>query len=221
MREDLPERRFRPGLHRFSVLAQHLPPAAPGQRWVDLGGGAGEFAALVSGLGFAVTLVDGDTRNLARVEDRDISGVEADLNEPLTLLDDRDFDGASLIEVIEHVPLAEQLLKETHRVLKPGGLLLLSTPNAAWWKDRLRMLLGRTMAAEGYHYRFFTLRSLRRLCEDSGFTVTHMRFSTPAIGYNWIARRILRKKTRKHVAVPRPLAGLLAQTIYVVGMKSS
>lgn len=210
---------MRPGLHRFAVLARELPTAKPGSVWLDLGGGAGEFSDLAFQRGYAVTLVDGDPRNVASVQPRGIRGVVADLNQPLDFVDEAAVDGVSLIEVIEHVPRAEQLVEEAYRVLRPGGLLLLSTPNAVWWRARLRVLFGRPLEAEGYHYRFFTVSGVLRLLTASGFTVNRVCFSSPAFGYNWFARRLLHQKKRRHVPVPRLFAGFCAQTVYVIGLK--
>jgi SAM-dependent methyltransferase len=217
--EELPERPYRPGMHRFEVLAQHLPAAGSGGKWLDLGGGAGEFSVLVAKQGFEVTLVDGDPRNLANVARLGIQGVLADLNSPLTEFADASFDGVSLIEVVEHIPLAEHLVREAFRVLRPGGLLLLSTPNAVWWRERLRILLGRPPEAEGYHYRFFTVAGARGLCVSAGFRVLHTEFSSPAFGVNWIRRRLLKRPERIHLRVLSPVARVVAQTVYVVGMK--
>lgn len=216
---DLPERKPRPGLYRFRVLAQQVPPSAPLSTWVDVGGGAGEFARIVSDLGYGVTVVDGDPRNIANLIEDGVQAVLADLNLPIDGLTDASYDGASLIEVIEHITHAERLISEVYRVLKPGGVLLFSTPNAAWWHDRARALWGRPPAAEGYHYRFFTVKTARALCEQTGFRVTHVDFSSPAFGFNWFARKLFGRKRRAHVRVPRALAGLLAQTTYIVGTK--
>ena len=125
----------------------------------------------------------------------------------------------SLIEVVEHIPLAESLMNEAYRVLAPGGLLLLSTPNAVWWQDRLRAALGRPPAAEGYHYRFFTVSGVCRLCREAGFEVVRVEASSPAFGVNLIARRLLKRAKRIHVRVPMWSARLLGQTLYVVATK--
>jgi len=219
MSDRLPERVFNPSLHRYAVLSKHIPQAAPDDRWADLGGGAGEFSILVRNQGYEVTLVDSDPRNLANVQRHGIEGIHADLNTPLDSFHNNQFAGVSLVEVIEHVPRAEQLATEALRILRPGGVLLLSTPNAVWWRERLRILFGRQLQAEGYHYRFFSVSGIKRLCEHAGFRLDHMEFSSPAFGLNWILRRVLRRAKRMHVRVPRVLARLFAQTTYLVASK--
>ncbi len=46
-------------------------------------------------------------------------------------------------EIIEHVIDTESFAAELYRILKPGGYLILSTPNLACWYNRLRLLRGR------------------------------------------------------------------------------
>lgn len=48
---------------------------------------------------------------------------------PLTAYPDHSFDGVVTFQVIEHIEDDRLFLKEIHRVLRPGGLLLLTTPN--------------------------------------------------------------------------------------------
>lgn len=57
------------------------------------------------------------------------------------------FDGATFEcviagEIIEHVPNPDDLLREVRRVLKPGGLFVLSTPNVVSWANRVLVPLG-------------------------------------------------------------------------------
>lgn len=216
---ELPERPFRPGMYRFGALAKHLPLAAGAARWLDLGGGAGEFSALARQRGYEVTLVDGDARNIAKVASLGIHGVLADFNHLPLDFGDATFDGVSMLEIVEHIPQAERLVEEAFRLVKPGGLLLLSTPNAVWWRERVRILFGHQPEAEGYHYRFFNVAGSLALCENAGFAVRHVEFSSPAFGVNWLTRTVLRRDDRRHVRVAAPFARMFAQTVYVVGTR--
>jgi len=85
------------------------------------------------------------------------------------------FDAISCLEVIEHVENAERLVRELRRVLKKGGFLVISTPNVSYWLVRLSMLFGAVPPDEGYHFRFFNARTLRRLLEREGFRVVKSR----------------------------------------------
>lgn len=68
------------------------------------------------------------------------------------------FDMISCLEVIEHLYNADNILSEINRILKPNGILLLSTPNLVSWSNRLLILLG--------HYPISM--SISILCEQLG-----------------------------------------------------
>jgi SAM-dependent methyltransferase len=81
-------------------------------------------------------------------------------------------------EIIEHVVDTEGFLREIHRVLRPSGAVVLSTPNILWWKHRVALLAGRYPDALDYrlrygadfgHVRIFTPDHLRTLLEETGF----------------------------------------------------
>lgn len=92
---------------------------------------------------------------------------------------DETFDRAQCIEVIEHLMDPVSTLKEINRVLKVGGELFISTPNAAWWAHRVLMLLGITSFGHSptypvevnMHIRHFTMSTLRDFLERMGFEV--------------------------------------------------
>lgn len=102
---------------------------------------------------------------------------------------DAEFDTVSMIAVLEHLFDPIGALKECRRVLKPGGQLIVDTPNIAKWTRRIKLLFGyfpsTASLREGLlcydkltptdlhdegHLHYFTHRSLRRLAlERAGF----------------------------------------------------
>jgi SAM-dependent methyltransferase len=87
--------------------------------------------------------------------------------------DDAQYDVVTLIELIEHIerPLIESLLREAARVLRPGGRLLLTTPNyASLWPLLEKVVNARApVTYEDQHISFFTPGRLRALLRDCGF----------------------------------------------------
>ena len=87
------------------------------------------------------------------------------------------FDCVLLSEVIEHLEAPEISIREARRVLRPGGRLLITTPNyrsfwplMEWAVDRLNM--APKMAGEQHISRFYP-SSLKKLLVDSGFSVEY------------------------------------------------
>jgi 2-polyprenyl-3-methyl-5-hydroxy-6-metoxy-1,4-benzoquinol methylase len=102
------------------------------------------------------------------------------------------FDLAIFTEVIEHLPHNPLIpLKEIYRKMKPGGYLLITTPNAAKLHHRLKLLFGKSTSFpieqlmtvnpdDGslyhLHHREYTLAELRKLTELSGFEVVDAQY---------------------------------------------
>lgn len=139
----------------------------PGERWLDLGCGAGRFLTLApNGIG-----VDVAEAALERARENapgaDLRAAGDDGTLPLA------HGEVALVwcsETIEHVGDALGLLEECRRVLAPGGRLLLTTPGHPWPR-RVAIAALRFDAhfdPLGQHLRFFTRRSLAAALEAAG-----------------------------------------------------
>ena len=154
----------------YRYAARLLPETGAVGHWVDFGCGRGEFLDLASPQGLEGVGLDYWLPNVAARAAAKRPAVVANLNDPLPFREGS-LDGATLIEVIEHIVRAEALAAELGRVIRPGGWLIVTTPNVAHWTYRWRALTGHPPKQEGYHYRFFTRRKLTKLLSTAGFEV--------------------------------------------------
>jgi SAM-dependent methyltransferase len=98
---------------------------------LDLGCGRGEWLALLRDNGFEAQGVDLDEGMLAACRERGLDVVEGDAIAFLEQLPDESKALVSGFHIVEHLPFPQlqTLVYEALRVLKPGGLLILETPN--------------------------------------------------------------------------------------------
>lgn len=120
-----------------SRLAKYRPFVAPlarlypGGKAFDLGCGRGEWLEVMGESGFAAIGVDLDGDMLEACRERGLSVFQGDAIEYLAALDANSHVLVSAFHVVEHVPFEQvrRIVSEAFRVLKPGGLLILETPN--------------------------------------------------------------------------------------------
>jgi ubiquinone/menaquinone biosynthesis C-methylase UbiE len=116
---------------RVRVLSSLIPKGSMGQHWLDAGCGTGTLSRwLVRERGFSVISVDGSEKML--LEASPARGLEYRKAEVVdTGLPDCGFDGVLCSSVLEYLSSVEAALREFWRVLKPGGTLIASVPNAS------------------------------------------------------------------------------------------
>jgi SAM-dependent methyltransferase len=122
--------------HILAAIAQSwASEESAGKRVLDLSCGAGHTAELLACQGFMVTATDYRPPPPMSKEIQRVGGV--DLNSFLPFKSGS-FDAVNLVEVIEHIENQPQLIREIGRVLKPEGVVLISTPNILNMLSRLR-----------------------------------------------------------------------------------
>jgi len=111
----------------------------------------------------------------ARAKGRTVQLVDVD--ERLPFADDA-FDGAVLKDLLEHVRDPVGVVCEVQRVVRPGGRVFASSPDAQRW-----------VWDDYTHRRPFTRKAFRLLFADQGWTVEHVGYESVAPGTSIVAAR--------------------------------
>lgn len=181
-----------PGVHSG---AHRLLMELPRGTLADLGAGQGALSVWADQAGFETTAVDFNQGNF--VADS-INFVQADLNRPLPIAD-ASFDVVAALEVIEHLENSYALLREIHRILKPGGFAVVSTPNESNLAARFSYLSSGFYSDAAY---------VMRVPTAGDFYNPHVNcLPLPSLEYAW--RRAGLKLEKFEVSRYRPLAMLL------------
>jgi ubiquinone/menaquinone biosynthesis C-methylase UbiE len=173
---------------KLTMIDQLIRPhLKAGSRILEIGCGAGNLLLQASAGGSYPVALDLAMQSLTFVRSRlqeAASGPQAPngfactqaVGERLPLADES-FDCVLLSEVIEHLEVPHVSIREASRVLRPGGRLLVTTPNyrslwpmMEWTVDLLNM--APQMAGEQHISRFYPA-SLRRILVESGLGIEY------------------------------------------------
>jgi SAM-dependent methyltransferase len=177
-----PDRARRQARMLAAVLAQRPGP----QRIVDVGCGDGAATHVLKRLDPRNTVIgiDWSAAALEQARARGLLVIQGGIDGSGLPLPEASADVVIMSELIEHLVDTDAALDEAYRVLRPGGILLLSTPNLAAWFNRglvglgiqplfsevsLRGIYGRPGHEVAGHLRLFTRRALVEFLTARGF----------------------------------------------------
>lgn len=176
----------------YSKVLQLLSAYGNLKSILDVGCGNGGFVDFVMAQGYQIRGIDlsESAVSIARGFNLPVSKTDFFSNE----LENSSFDCITMFEVIEHVPKTFEFLKRAEQLLRPGGLLYLTTPN---FNSVDRKLLGKGWKVfHPEHLTYFTSKSLiNSVKENTQFEVLYVEtrnISSELISYfiNFIPRSI-------------------------------
>jgi methionine biosynthesis protein MetW len=181
-------------LHRFVLDPIFDPFATPrpevalsllagGERLLDLGCWNGAFLTRVERAERYQQLVGVDfvAEGVAAARAKGFDARVVDLNADPLPFPEAHFDGVVHLAVLEHVFDPFAVIREIHRVLRPGGEFVIAVPNVASFTNRLRILFGRIPVTscdigwDGGHLHYFSKHALDHFLADEGFEVIERR----------------------------------------------
>jgi len=144
------------GTHEYAAntIAGLLPAGAS---ILELGAGSGALSLRLAEAGFEVTAVDYVAANYqARHEKIDFHAL--DLNGDFLADQEASYDAVVAVEIIEHLENPRHLVRQAFRLLRPGGTLLVTTPNinnpaslaTFIWTGRFALFLPRHYEKDGH-----------------------------------------------------------------------
>lgn len=153
---------------RHQVAYQHVSDLVSGRTVLDIGCGEGYGTAALATCAAVVVGIDYDTSVVrhATATYRTPAFVMANL--AALPIQGTSIDVVVSLQVIEHVWDHAQFLHECRRVLRPGGRLVITTPN------RLTFSPGADEPQNPFHTREFTAAELSGLATDNGFAVMEL-----------------------------------------------
>jgi 2-polyprenyl-3-methyl-5-hydroxy-6-metoxy-1,4-benzoquinol methylase len=221
--------------HRFLMDLNHALLAIGDDRnanYLDVSCGSGVIPMLLRSLGYknvnATDVLDYNVTDFGKRSSYlplfDVSVKQCDVMHDKLPFPDASMDAVTFMDVIEHLHGSPKgILEEMFRVLKPGGRLMVSTPNSVSLRHRLAVLVGITNypPVQGFysapnpyynHIREFTMNDLTYCVKMAGFQVRDkVHYTTFFKNFFRVENhRVVRKSIAKN---PKNMARMMLWTV--------
>jgi len=155
---------------------------------LDVGCGNGWLMAPFAG-GNEVYGLDISEANVNKARKKGIKARLHDVETPFPFVQNF-FDVVVCSEVLEHLFFPEGVLREINRVLKSGGLCIITVPNLYSLRNRFKMLVGRNCSYVEYpqnkeHIRHYSISGMKALLRKAGLKVEYIRGQSWVMNFRW------------------------------------
>jgi 2-polyprenyl-6-hydroxyphenyl methylase/3-demethylubiquinone-9 3-methyltransferase len=188
--------------HLFPTVDLLLRGVAPESTVLDLGCGNGSFISLFHNRGWKCFGVDSSVTGI-EIAQKSYPGVHffrADVEhaESEILKQVGQLDTIISTEVIEHVYAPRDFLKTSYALLKPGGLLVITTPYHGYLKNLMLAVTGKldnhfTVLWDNGHIKFWSRDTLTQVTREAGFKPVGFRGSG-RLPYLWNSMALVVQK---------------------------
>lgn len=157
----------------------------PNQRILDIGCGSGNNGFVMQQHGHTVWGID-VAQEAIRQAERKLDAafcLDIETGDPSNVLRHHMFDLILLADVIEHLRAPKDILNRYSTYLNQNGVMIISTPNIANYTIRWNLLKGKfdytdTGILDNTHVHFFTMKSVKKLIEESNMDIVSFFVST-------------------------------------------
>src|SRR5262249_19635704 len=172
---------------RHRAHAKLLAAVGSGGRVLDVGASSGYLSRPLRDQGNTIVGLELQAGAAREAEPYCEQVLVGDVETMALPLEPGSFDVVLLGDVLEHLRDPVAALARLRPLLRPGGRLVLSTPNVANWAIRLSLLGGRWRYTDRgildrTHSRLFTRATLREALVHAGYEVERIDFSVPVPG---------------------------------------
>ncbi len=183
----------------FRDVTRHFTADA---RMLDVGCGSAWLADHFSDY----TGIDSSDEAIAAAAKRGRSVTMASADDALPF-EDGQFDGVILKDVLEHVANPVAVVGEVRRVLRPGGRVFASSPDAQRW-----------VWDDYTHRRPFTRKAFRMMFADQRFEIEHVGYESVAPGTGIVSRYTRRKRRPRSLALAARLP-VVRRNVWLTAIK--